>query len=1036
MTLDLLSTHSSTMARLVSRLLIFFLGSLQFLTAAAQNNSASEWPLHDNGLSKVVQWDHYSFYVHGQRFFLFSGEFHYWRIPVPALWRDVLEKVKALGFTGFAFYSSWAYHAPNNQTVDFETGARNIKPIFDLAEELGMYIIVRPGPYVNAEASAGGYPLWLTTGAYGSTRNDDPRYTEAWEPYFAEVSEITSRHQVTDGHYTLCYQIENEYGQQWIGDPVDRDLNQTAAAYMELLQASALANGITVPLTANDPNMRTKSWGNDWSNADGNVDVVGLDSYPSCWSCDVSVCTGTNGEYVPYQVLEYYDYFQEVQPTMPFFMPEFQGGSYNPWDGPEGGCPEDTGADFANLFYRWNIASRSTAISLYMVFGGTNWGGIAAPVTATSYDYSAPISEDRSIGSKYYETKLLALFTRAARDLTVTDRLGNGTQYTSNAAVSATELRNPETNAAFYVTNHEDTTVGTDELFRLHADTSQGPLTIPRHGGAIRLNGHQSKIIVTDFSIGSETLLYSTAEVLTYEIFDGKPTLALWLPAGESGEFAIKGAKSGSAASPVRFNQGNSTLTVGYNQTEGINVVELDNDVRVLLLDRQAAYTFWAPALATDPLVPEGESVLVSGPYLVRHADLSGSTLALRGDSGGETTLEVFAPQKVKKVTWNGKDLNVSKTSHGSLKADLAAPPTIELPPLSRWKVSDSLPERFADYDDSGKAWVEANHMTTPNPNKPATLPVLYANEYGFHNGVRLWRGYFTDAATGVFLNVQGGYAFGWSAWLNGYFLGSHIGNASIDQANATLTFPPHALSNDKTESVLLVVHDDTGHDQTTGVLNPRGITEARLLSLDNSTTPEFSQWRVAGGAGGESDLDPVRGVYNEDGLHAERVGWHLPGFDDSAWDSTNELSFNGATVKFFRTVISPLDIPEGVDVSISFVFSTPSSNTTTISSTGTNATTTESKSAFRAQLFVNGYQYGRYNPSVGNQVVYPVPPGILDYNGENTIGIAVWAQTEAGAELDVDWRVEYVLGSSLDVKSLDVEGLRPGWDEGRLEYA
>ncbi|KAL3480329.1 glycoside hydrolase superfamily [Aspergillus californicus] len=1026
------------MAR-IFQLLVLALGSFLALTAA-QNNSLSEWPIHDNGLSKVVQWDHYSFYVHGQRMFLFSGEFHYWRIPVPALWRDILEKIKAIGFTGCAFYSSWAFHAPNNQTVDFSTGARDITPIYELAKELGMYIIVRPGPYVNAEASAGGYPLWLTTGAYGSTRNDDPRYTEAWTPYFSKVSEITSNYQITDGENTLCYQIENEYGQQWIGDPVDRNPNETAVAYMELLKASALANGITVPLTGNDPNMRTKSWGNDWSNSEGNVDVVGVDSYPSCWSCDVSVCTGTNGEYVPYKVLNYYDYFQEVQPSMPFFMPEFQGGSYNPWDGPEGGCTEDTGADFANLFYRWNIAQRVTAMSLYMLFGGTNWGGLAAPVTATSYDYSAPISEDRSIGSKYYETKLLALFTRCAKDLTVTDRVGNGTQYTTNDAVSATELRNPENNAAFYVTTHEDTSTGTDESFKLHVETSEGALTIPRHAGAIRLNGHQSKIVVTDFSLGSETLLYSTAEILTYAVFDRKPTLVLWVPEGESGEFAIKGAKSGSATtcpkcSPVKFHRSKGVLTVGFTQAAGTSILQLDNGVRVILLDRETGYTFWAPALTDDPLVPEGESVLVSGPYLVRSSRISKTTLALRGDTDSETTLEVFAPQKVKQITWNGKKVKVSKTRYGSLKATLAKPPSVELPTLDGWKVSDSLPERFAAYDDSGAAWVDANHMSTPNPNKPATLPVLYANEYGFHNGVRLWRGYFNGSASSVFLNIQGGDAFGWSAWLNGHLIGSYLGDASTNQANGTLTIPATTLSTNGTPNVLLIIHDDTGHDQTTGVLNPRGILEARLLSSSSDEEElEFTHWRVTGTAGGESDLDPVRGVYNEDGLHAERLGWHLPGFDDSAWSTVNSssplssLSFTGATVKFFRTVIPPLDIPKDVDVSISFVFSTPTSSNSSSSSGDTTA--------FRAQLFVNGYQYGRYNPYIGNQLVYPVPAGILDYNGENTIGVAVWAQTEAGASFELDWRVNYVVGSSLDAVGLNVEGLRPGWDERRLEFA
>ena len=242
---------------------------------------STQWPLKDDGLNEVVQWDHYSFQVHGQRIFVFSGEFHYWRIPVPDLWRDILEKIKAAGFTAFAFYSSWAYHAPNNHTLDFSTGAHDIVPLYELAKELGLYIIVRPGPYVNAEANAGGFPLWLTTGEYGTLRNNDTRYTKAWTPYFTKVSEITSKYQVTDGENAMVYQIENEYGNQWEGSAVDRVPNETAIHYMELLEANARANGIVIPLTSNDPNMNTHSWGSDWSDEGGNVDVAGVDSYPS-----------------------------------------------------------------------------------------------------------------------------------------------------------------------------------------------------------------------------------------------------------------------------------------------------------------------------------------------------------------------------------------------------------------------------------------------------------------------------------------------------------------------------------------------------------------------------------------------------------------------------------------------------------------------------------------------------------------------------------------------------------------------------------
>lgn len=293
-------------------------------------------------------------------------------------------------------------------------------------------------------------------------------------------------------------------------------------------------------------------------------------------------------------------------------MPEFQGGSYNPWGGPQGGCPQNTGPDFANVFYRWNIGQRVTAVSLYMLYGGTNWGAIAAPVTATSYDYSSPISEDRSIGAKYYETKLVAMFIRVARDLTVTALIGNGTQYTTNPAISAYELRNPQTNARFYMTIHTNSSVGTNEVFKLHVNTSEGALTIPKYASNIRLNGYQSKVIVTDFTFGSHTLLYSTAEVLSYTVLDGIPTLALWVPTGESGEFSIKNVGKGSVtpknASNVKYYFNDGILTVAFSQAEGMTTLQLENGVRIILLDRSAAYLFWAPALTNDPAVPEDAS--------------------------------------------------------------------------------------------------------------------------------------------------------------------------------------------------------------------------------------------------------------------------------------------------------------------------------------------------------------------------------------------------------------------------------------------
>lgn len=578
-------------------------------------NTTDDWPLHNDGLTTLVEWDHYSFHVDGQRLFVFSGEFHYWRYPVPELWRDLLEKVKAAGFNAFSIYGHWGFHSPSDGVLDFSTGSHNFTLIMDLAKDLGMYMIVRPGPYVNAETNAGGYPLWVTTGEYGALRDNDPRYTAAWTPYWTNMSSLIAPHLITNGGNVILFQIENEFGQQWT-NVAAKTPNVAAGEYMQLLEDSARASGIDVPLTHNDPNMRTFSWSKDYSDGIGNVDVVGLDSYPSCWSCDLTECTGTNGQYVAYQVADYYDYFQNFSPTQPNFMPEFQGGSYNPWGGPEGGCPSDIGVDFANLFYRNLIYQRVSAISLYMLFGGTNWGWLATPVVASSYDYSSPVSENRAIGDKYYETKLLTMFTRVAKDLAKTDRLGNGTSYSENKAITTAELRNPDTGAAFYVTMHLDSTSNTLETFKLNLTTSQGAKVVPQYGGSIAIDGHQAKVLPTDFSFGSKNLLYSTAEVLTYSIIDGKEVLAVWAPAGESGEVVIEGATSASLAkatanttsTAVNIVPGNSSVAINWSNTSGMTVVNLGDGAQVVILDRPSAYVFWAPSLGNDPLYPENST--------------------------------------------------------------------------------------------------------------------------------------------------------------------------------------------------------------------------------------------------------------------------------------------------------------------------------------------------------------------------------------------------------------------------------------------
>ena len=120
--------------------------------------------------SHTITWDQYSLMIDGQRVFVWSGEFHPFRLPSPSLWRDVLQKLKASGYNAVSLYFDWGYHSARKGVYDF-TGVRDMDQVLALAQEVGLYVIARPGPYINAEADGGGFPGWLVNVA-GRARSD------------------------------------------------------------------------------------------------------------------------------------------------------------------------------------------------------------------------------------------------------------------------------------------------------------------------------------------------------------------------------------------------------------------------------------------------------------------------------------------------------------------------------------------------------------------------------------------------------------------------------------------------------------------------------------------------------------------------------------------------------------------------------------------------------------------------------------------------------------------------------------------------
>jgi hypothetical protein len=173
---------------------------------------------------------------------------------------------------------------------------------------------------------------------------------------------------------------------------------------------------------------------------------------------------------------------------------------------------------------------------------------------------------------------------------------------------------------------------------------------------------------------------------------------------------------------------------------------------------------------------------------------------------------------------------------------------------------------------------------------------------------------------------------------------------------------------------------------------NPRGILNYNLAGYEQSDI----KWKITGNLGGEDYIDRERGPLNEGGLFAERQGFHWPRPPSESWTDSKgpTKGIDKAGIAFYSATFD-LDLPKGYDIPISLTFA----NTTS--------------PAYRAQIFVNGYQFGKFIPHVGPQFRFPIPEGVLNYQGENHLAISLWAMDEEGASFGgMKWEVGMVSAS------------------------
>ena len=312
---------------------------------------------------------HKTFLLNGEPFVVKAAEVHYPRIPRP-YWEHRIQMCKSLGMNTLCIYVFWNLHEPREGQFDF-TGNSDVAEFCRLAQKNGMYVIVRPGPYVCAEWEMGGLPWWLLKKKDIRLREQDPYFMERVRIFEEKVAEQLAPLTIQNGGPIIMVQVENEYGsygedKAYIAEIRDC-LRHLYGAKQTLFQC-------------------------DWSS---NFELNGLDDL--VWTMNFG--TGAN-------IDEQFKRLKALRPDAPLMCSEFWSGWFDKWGANHETRPAKDMVDGID-----EMLSKNISFSLYMTHGGTSfghWAGANSPGFApdvTSYDYDAPINEYGGTTEKFFKLR-------------------------------------------------------------------------------------------------------------------------------------------------------------------------------------------------------------------------------------------------------------------------------------------------------------------------------------------------------------------------------------------------------------------------------------------------------------------------------------------------------------------------------------------------------------------------------------------------------------------------------------------------------
>lgn len=338
--------------------LFFFFCSLMFMGCSPIQKEKHTFSIGDK-----------TFLLDGKPFLIKAAEMHYTRIPAE-YWEHRIQMCKALGMNTICIYAFWNIHEQKEGEFDFK-GQNDIAAFCRLAQKHGMYIMLRPGPYVCSEWEMGGLPWWLLKKKDIKLRTNDAYFLERTKLFMNEIGKELADLQVSRGGNIIMVQVENEYGAY-----------ATDKEYIANIRDIVKGAGFTdVPL-----------FQCDWSST---FQRNGLDDL--VWT--INFGTGAN-------IDAQFKKLQEARPNAPLMCSEFWSGWFDHW-----GRKHETRDAETMVSGIKDMLDRHISFSLYMTLGGTtfgHWGGANSPAYSamcSSYDYDAPISEAGWATPKYYKLR-------------------------------------------------------------------------------------------------------------------------------------------------------------------------------------------------------------------------------------------------------------------------------------------------------------------------------------------------------------------------------------------------------------------------------------------------------------------------------------------------------------------------------------------------------------------------------------------------------------------------------------------------------